>query len=487
LEMFLEEHPKSAEKICEFALLAARAREAARKAREVVRKGALTTGFLAGKLADCQSKDRAECELYIVEGDSAGGSAKQGRDRVYQAILPLRGKILNVEKASLTKMLQHEEIQSLIAAIGTGIGNDDEEPKEPGKEKGEKEKVDRGSFDISRLRYDKVVIMTDADVDGSHIRTLLLTFFYRQLRRLIEAGHIYVAQPPLYKVTRKKAQEYVRSEKEMKDALMRMGIEGAKMRVPKGMEIGASSREFNGAQLRSEAFERVIRLEELSGKLAKKGVNATRYYAQYNSDKKSLPSVIIVSADKAHYFHDHQEKEQNEFIKEREKAGFEVLTPAQIGDRESDLEKPLDRTKVEDRIEVDAIADEAAKVIAQLEARGFPAWTIQGRENQAEQFMLSFEGEPAEVPVPSLLALLNRVREQGKKGLNIQRYKGLGEMNASELWETTMDPKNRVLLKITMDDLEEVDEIFTILMGDQVEPRREFIEKHALEVKNLDI
>jgi DNA gyrase subunit B len=315
----------------------------------------------------------------------------------------------------------------------------------------------------------------------------LLTFFYRQLRKLIEAGHIYVAQPPLYKVTRKKAQEYVRSEKQMSDTLMRMGIDGAKMRVPKGMEIGASGREFNGAQLRSEAFERVIRLEELSGKLAKKGVNATRYYAQYNSDKKTLPSILIVSADKAHYFHDHQEKEQNEFIKAREAAGFEVLTPAQIGDRESDLDRPLDRSKVEDRIEVDTIGEEAAKVIAQLEARGFPAWTIQGRENQAEQFMLSFEGEPSEVPVPSLLALLNKVRDQGKKGLSIQRYKGLGEMNASELWETTMDPKNRVLLKITMDDLEEVDEIFTILMGDQVEPRRAFIEKHALEVKNLDI
>jgi DNA gyrase subunit B len=266
-----------------------------------------------------------------------------------------------------------------------------------------------------------------------------------------------------------------------------MGIEGARLRVPREMDIGSAGRDYSGAQMRSEIFERVIRLEELSGKLAKKGVNATRYYAQFNFEKKSLPTVIIISEDKAHYFHDHSEKEQNEFIKAREKAGFEVLTPAQIGDRESDMEKPLDRSKVEERIEVDAIAEEAAKVIAQLESRGFPAWTLNGRENQADQFMLSFEGEPAEEPVPSLNALLHKVREQGKKGLSIQRYKGLGEMNASELWETTMDPKYRVLMKITMEDLEEVDEIFTILMGDQVEPRREFIEKHALEVKNLDI
>jgi len=336
MEMYLEEHPKSAERVCEHSLIAARAREAARKAREVVRKGALQTGFLASKLADCLTKKPEEAELYIVEGDSAGGSAKQGRERTFQAILPLRGKILNVEKATLAKMLQHQEIQNLIASIGTGIGTE-----EPGK----------GGFDISKLRYNKIIIMTDADVDGSHIRTLLLTFFYRQLSQLIDAGNIFVAQPPLYKVTRKKKSEYVRSDREMNDTLMRMGIEGANMRVPKDMDIGAAGREFSGAQMRSEIFERLIKLEELAGKISKKGVNPIRFYNQYNSETKSLPTTIIFSEDKARYFHDQDEAELNKFIGDRLKAGFEVMTPAEIGNRETDMDKSLDRDKIEERIE----------------------------------------------------------------------------------------------------------------------------------------
>ncbi|MCB9934472.1 MAG: DNA gyrase subunit B [Planctomycetes bacterium] len=471
METFLEEHPKSAERICENSLLAARAREAARKAREVVRKGALQTGFLASKLADCLTKKPEEAELYIVEGDSAGGSAKQGRERTFQAILPLRGKILNVEKATLAKMLQHTEIQNLIASIGTGIGTE-----EPGK----------GGFDLSKLRYNKVIIMTDADVDGSHIRTLLMTFFYRQLPQLIDTGHIYVAQPPLYKVTRKKKSEYVRSDREMNDTLMRMGIEGASMRVPKDMDVGASGREFSGAQMRSEIFERLIKLEELAGKVSKKGLNPNRFYAQFNSETKTLPTTVIFSEDKARYFHDHQEPELNKFIGERLKKGFEVLTPAEIGNRETEIDKTLDREKIEERIEIAELAEQAAEIISQLEVRGFPAWTINGRENQAEQFLLRFEDEE-ERPALSLNELLHQVREQGRKGISIQRYKGLGEMNADELWETTMDPANRVLLKVTKEDADAADEMFTILMGDQVEPRRQFIERHALEVKNLDI
>ena len=471
METFLEEHPKSAERICEHALVAARAREAARKAREVVRKGALQTGFLASKLADCLTKKPDEAELYIVEGDSAGGSAKQGRERTFQAILPLRGKILNVEKATLAKMLQHTEIQNLIASIGTGIGSED---------------ASKGGFDISKLRYKKIIIMTDADVDGSHIRTLLLTFFYRQLSQLIDAGNVFVAQPPLYKVTRKKKSEYVRSDREMNDTLMRMGIEGASMRVPGDMDIGAKGREFSGAQMRSELFERMIKLEELASKVARKGINPTRYFANFNAEHKSLPTTVIFSEDKAKYFHDHEEPELNKFIGERLKKGFEILTPAEIGNRETDMDKKLNRDQIEERVELPELAQQAADVIAQLDVRGFPAWTINGRENQAEQFLLRFEDEEEE-PTLSLNELLYKVREAGRKGISIQRYKGLGEMNADELWETTMDPANRVLMQVTMEDADAADEMFTILMGDQVEPRRQFIERHALEVKNLDV
>jgi DNA gyrase subunit B len=462
METFLEEHPKSAERVSEHALLAARAREAARKAREVVRKGALQTGFLASKLADCITRNKDEAELYIVEGDSAGGSAKQGRERTFQAILPLRGKILNVEKATLAKMLQHTEIQNLIASIGTGIGS---------------EEAAKGGFDITKLRYGKIIIMTDADVDGSHIRTLLMTFFYRQLSQLIDSGNLYVAQPPLYKVTRKKHSEYVRSDREMNDTLMRLGLEGASLRVPKEMEIGAAGREFTGAQMRSELFERLIKLEELANKIARKGVNPARYYARFDAEQRSMPTTVVFA---------HEEKELNTFIKERAKAGFEVLTPAEISNRETQLDVPFDVEKVEQRIEIADLASQVAEVINQLEVRGFPAWTINGRDNQAEQFMLRFEDRD-EQPCLSLNEVLHKVREQGRQGISIQRYKGLGEMNAEELWETTMNPSNRVLMKVTMEDADAADEMFTILMGDAVEPRRQFIERHALEVKNLDV
>lgn len=473
LEMFLEEHPKAAEKICENAILAARAREAARKAREVVRKGALQTGFMASKLADCISKNPDHTELYIVEGDSAGGSAKQGRERMYQAILPLRGKILNVEKATLAKMLQHTEIQNLIASVGTGIGT--EEPS-------------KGGFDISKLRYKKLIIMTDADVDGSHIRTLLLTFLFRQLPQLIENGNIFVAQPPLYKVTPKgkKKGEYVRSDAEMHDTLMNIGLKTVTIAVPSDMGIDAAGREFTGTEFRSEVFERLIKLEQLRSRVARRGVNPVRYFAQYNAETKTMPSSVVFSADKAKYFHDHEETELNKFIAERDEAGFEVLNTAEIHSRETQIDGTFDPKTAEERVEMPELATDVAHVITELAVRGFPAWTINGREDQTHQFELRYEDKDS-LFVDSLNDLLHRVREHGGVGISLQRYKGLGEMNADELWETTMDPANRVLLQVTMEDADAADEMFTVLMGDQVEPRRAFIERHALEVKNLDV
>jgi DNA gyrase subunit B len=360
-----------------------------------------------------------------------------------------------------------------LASIGTGIGTED---------------AARGGFDIGKLRYNKIIIMTDADVDGSHIRTLLLTFFYRQLVQLIDAGKIYVAQPPLYKVTRQKTSEFVRSDAEMNDTLMRMGIEGASLRIPKDMkEVDAAGREYSGAQMRSEIFERLIKLEELGKKVARKALSPARYFARYNAEHKSLPSAVIFSEDKAHFFHEHEEEALNKFIKVREDKGFIVMTPAERSNKESELAGgTMDADKVEDHIEMPELAEQVADVITQLGVRGFPAWTINGREDQAEQFMLAFDGGE-EMPCLSLLDVLHKVREHGREGISIQRYKGLGEMNADELWETTMDPANRVLMKVTMEDADAADEMFTILMGDAVEPRRQFIERHALEVKNLDI
>ncbi|MCK6439374.1 MAG: DNA topoisomerase (ATP-hydrolyzing) subunit B [Planctomycetes bacterium] len=456
LEIYMEEHPKEADAIVKRSILAARAREAAKKAREVVRKGAMGLGGLPGKLADCQSKDPGESELYLVEGDSAGGTAKQGRERATQAILPLRGKILNVEKAQLAKMLQHEEIRTIITALGTGIGHDD--------------------FNMEKLRYHKIIIMTDADVDGSHIRTLLLTFFFRQMPQLVHKGNIYIAQPPLYHVKKGKKEEYVLSDKQMNDTLMRLGLSNSKFtRIASGK---TKAEELEGGKLR-ELLELLVRLDEFSGLLRKKGIDFNRYLAQWDGKRGSLPSYIVLFEGKAHYFHSDEEliKFSEEQTK-KHKGDFALIT-----EDDSYSSKKKDGAL---QIEVH-IAPKIAETVKKLEARGYSTsdWIPPAEDTKPRFSVADTEGKTHEVR--TLAEALNAVREIGGQGLTIKRFKGLGEMNAEELWETTMDPARRTLLKVTLEDEEAAGDMFTILMGDQVEPRREFIEKHALDAKNLDI
>ncbi|MBI5484788.1 MAG: DNA topoisomerase (ATP-hydrolyzing) subunit B [Deltaproteobacteria bacterium] len=436
LAVYLEENPKIAKDILNKSIEAARAREAARKARDLTRrKGALDMGGLPGKLADCQEKDPALCELYLVEGDSAGGSAKQGRDRKNMAILPLKGKILNVEKARFDKMISSQEIRTLITALGTGIGKDD--------------------FNIAKLRYHRIIVMTDADVDGQHILTLLLTFFYRNMRELIERGHLYIAQPPLYKVKRGKKEQYLRDEHAMQTFLLEEGSEDLTLRLEKG------DRTYNGKQI-IPVIKQFIENRAIFNKVVKKGISA------------ELLSIVIRS---------------------NVPAGLEEL---------SQLEPHLEGMKLlaegseyqieEDRIwfrigNIRSIIDQ--QVLAVLSSHEYVLLVDNHRrivETMADsRATVEQDGGKVLFETTNHQDLLNFFLENAKKGLAIQRYKGLGEMNPEQLWETTMNPENRVLLQVKIEDVVESDEIFTILMGDQVEPRRDFIEKNALNVVNLDI
>ncbi|MDX2044694.1 MAG: DNA topoisomerase (ATP-hydrolyzing) subunit B [Acidobacteriota bacterium] len=463
LSSYFEEHPSVAKSIVGKAVEAARAREAARKAREIVRKGALNSMNLPGKLADCSEKDPTLCELYIVEGDSAGGSAKQGRDRRTQAILPLKGKILNVEKARFDKMLGHNEIKALITAMGTGIGKDD--------------------FDVNKLRYHKIILMTDADVDGSHIRTLLLTFFYRQMPQLLEhkvevtneagevstdlRGYIYIAQPPLYKVKKGKTERYIKDEREMNRFLMKKATEDVAVKIKKtgeqieGKDLTALLErlvEFNGYYLKLERRlkERKIvdaALEALSGKkglLQKEGRKLHDVFAD-----ESLLGKVEAAIAEAEYKTELTSDEEHGLseIEIKLANGSTVLIDWELA------------THVEFQRAV-----ELFKSFAQLSQ---PPFVI-------------IEGA-SETEVESRDDMLNHILSAAKKDLHIQRYKGLGEMNPEQLWETTMDPEKRTLLQVKIDDAVETDQVFTVLMGDQVEPRRRFIEDNALDVKNLDV
>ena len=434
---FFEENPAVARKIADKGLVAARAREAARKARELTRrKGALDSNSLPGKLADCSEKDSSMCEIYIVEGDSAGGSAKQGRDRRFQAILPLRGKILNVEKSRLDKILNNEEIKTLISALGTGIGEEE--------------------FKLDSLRYGKVIIMTDADVDGAHIRTLLLTFLYRQMLPLIQNGHVYIAQPPLYKVKRGKNEKYLESDDEFDDFIIGMGIEGSKL-----------SREDGGQVFSRDALQSIIEIikemEKLFYFVSRKGLPASEYLKMMDKKTGRLPLYRVISEGDA-FFLD-SDKELAKFMESHESNGE-------------------GNGGVKPQIIEFAEGREIAEMIKKLKSIGIPYGDI---TEKFEEPALKLENEGREYPVNSVKEVLNRIREIGRTGINVQRYKGLGEMNPAQLWETTMDPEKRTVLQVTLENAAAADKMFTVLMGAKVDQRKEFIETHALDVRNLDV
>ena len=443
LGSFLEENPPVANKIIEKAVLAARAREAARKARELTRrKGALEGASLPGKLADCQETDASLCEVYLVEGDSAGGSAKQGRDRRFQAILPLKGKILNVEKARLDKALSNEEIRTIITAIGCGIGEE---------------------FDIAKIRYHKIIIMCDADVDGSHIRTLILTLLYRQMPTLIENGHIYIAQPPLYKIKRGKREEYIQTEEEYNNLLLELGTEGMTLVRVK------DKHQFTDKQLKA-VLDLLIELEGYGNAIERSGVSLSKYITLRHKKTKKLPLYMIKVEQEAHFLHN--DDELSKYVGD-EDAGKNKDYIEFYEARE--IEKIIDKI---DKLGVDMDEYDASEEIAK--EKKDPK-----KEPLKPVYTVKMEKETR--GLYSLKEVLRFVKSVGKEGMSIQRYKGLGEMNPVQLWETTMDPEKRTLLKVMLEDAVEADSMFTILMGEAVEPRRDFIEKHAHEVKVLDI
>ncbi len=477
LGAFFEENPAVAKSIIQKAADAARAREAARKARDLVRrKGALDGSSLPGKLADCQERDPAQSEIYIVEGDSAGGSAKQGRDRRFQAILPIKGKILNVEKARFDKMLSSDEIKTMIAALGTGIGR-------------KREEGDRDGFDLSKLRYHRVIIMTDADVDGSHIRTLLLTFFYRQMRELIDNGHIYIAQPPLYRAKRGKQEVFIKNEADLEAYLIKRATDSRVLR------LFNPDREFSGDALEALlhkmiAFDRNLRHVERRGVPADVVRVLLRDAARDRTvygDRDKMQALATALSREDRLVSVVVDEEHNAFLLEIDdrstgyprvsRAGLEF---AQTPDFRALLNSYRDVSGVEGRMviaQVGASHEEPDEVVVEVAPDADPA---------AEPVRRAAKKD-ADHEVQSLSDLVDYFLEVGRKGVAINRYKGLGEMNPDTLWETTMKPEVRTLLQVRAEDQAEADLMFSTLMGDQVEPRRKFIEDNALDVKNLDV
>ncbi len=492
LGAFFEQNPPVARKIINKAIEAARAREAARKARDLTRrKGALDGGGLPGKLADCSERDPNRCELFLVEGESAGGTAKQGRDRRFQAILPLKGKILNVEKARYDKMLGHEEIRAMITAVGTGIGKDD--------------------FDPSKLRYGKIILMTDADVDGSHIRTLLLTFFFRHMQELIKRGHVYIAQPPLYSIKKGKSQQYIKDDREFVKVMVKRASEGMVVRY------GEGAAKLEGAPLTKfmttlneylSFFDKVdkrLRDARVTELLPKLGFSAR---TDFEGDKKTPPKKILqlekqlkslektngVKEIKLQYDAEHNlwEAHFTDAQGAERKINWELAsTPEyrQMISKYKQIQEFMEPPFVVETIGRSAASaqDEEGEELSETEREALAKAGITEKDKKAAKPAGKKKSAVETVEKQSGRELFEYVLSQGKKDFNVQRYKGLGEMTASQLWETTLDPEKRTLLTVKMEDLAECETIFTTLMGEDVESRRKFIEENALDVKNLDI
>ncbi len=459
LTAFFEENPPIANKIIGKVIVASQAREAARKARELTRrKGALDSGGLPGKLADCSQKDPALCELYLVEGDSAGGSAKQGRDRTFQAILPLKGKILNVEKARLDKILGNEEIRTIITALGTGVGEE---------------------FNAEKLRYHKVIIMCDADVDGSHIRTLLLTLLYRQMQPLIDQGYVYIAQPPLYKVSRGKREEYIDTEDEMNELLLDLGIEGNKFVKIQG------SKAFSNTQFK-DILGSLTEAQKSLETIKRRGIDVRKYLENLNGKNKKLPRYMVKTGAGTTFVYD--DKELAQVNQDNDEAQFvEIYESQELNDVQENFDKM--GISLLDYFSEEVVEEYAKNELKKSVSTKKKVATKKGVDKAGEVLkpLFRIDSEKDMHEFFSLKEVLDFVRAQAEKGMHIQRYKGLGEMNPQQLWDTTMDPARRTILKVSLEDAVEVDKTFTMLMGDEVAPRREFIEANAHEVKDLDV
>ena len=479
LSTFLEENPAVAKEVILKSMRAAQAREAARKARELVQRKGVLDGFgLPGKLAECSDRNPENCEMYIVEGDSAGGSAKQGRNSKFQAILPIRGKLLNVEKARLDKILANNEIKAMFAAIGCGVDED---------------------FDISKLRYHRIVIMTDADVDGAHIRTLLLTFFYRQMRPLIEAGHIYIANPPLFKVKRKNKERYIDTDEQLDNYLIQLGVEDIQVFDADGNPVEREKVEALIALFR--------RAQHCANGLQRCGVEPPEYFALGNAEG-AFPiaeiSVRELDGTISRKFVYTAEERKEVIAESRDRIGEAQMPAAEVvdasdsvesagsaeGENTEAVENESDEALFETSIAmsaVDTVDIFEALAVSEL-ARDLAAQSVSAdKVFTAGDAIWKINADGKESVACSLQELFDIIRENGRKGIDIQRYKGLGEMNPEQLWETTMDPERRKMIKVTMKDAVAAERMFTLLMGDAVEPRREYIEKYAASVKDLDI